>query len=84
MGATPQEIRFLARHDSAARVFETIPDATAFLKMPDFDFSNPTEKYVYQITYSDGAEFDRQVDSLESLRLLHEQTAKLATHMASL
>jgi hypothetical protein len=84
LGATPQEIRFLARHDSAPRVFETIPDATTFLKTPDFDFGNPTEKYVYQITYSDGAEFDRQVDSLENLRLLHEQTARLATHMAIL
>jgi hypothetical protein len=84
LGATPQEIRFLARHDSAPRVFETIPDATAFLTKPDFDFGRPTEKYVYQITYSDGAEFDRQVDSLENLRLLHEQTARLATHMASL
>ena len=43
LGATPQEIRFLARHDSAPRVFETIPEATAFLKKPDFDFANPTE-----------------------------------------
>jgi len=84
LGATPQEIRFLARHDSAARVFETIPDATAFLKKPDFDFSEPTETYLYQITYSDGAEFERQVASLEHLRQLHEQTDILASHMASL
>ena len=84
LGAIPQEIRFLARHDSAPRVFETIPDATAFLQSPDFDFGNPTETYVYQITYSNGAEFERQVDSLEDLRRLHEQTDKLASHMASL
>jgi hypothetical protein len=84
LGATPQEIRFFARHDSAPRVFETIPEATYFLNEPDFDFANPTERYVYQITYSNGAEFERQVDSLDDLRRLHEQTDKLAAHMASL
>ena len=84
LGATPQEIRFLARHDSAPRVFETIPEATRFLKKPDFDFADPTERYLYQITYSNGAEFERQVDSLDDLRRLHEQTDKLAAHMASL
>ena len=84
LGAIPQEIRFLARRDSAPRVFETIPEATSFLKTPDFDFGNPTERYVYQITYSNGAEFERQVDSLDDLRRLHEQTDKLAAHMASL
>jgi hypothetical protein len=84
LGATPQEIRFFARHDSAPRVFETIPEATIFLNEPDFDFANPTESYVYQITYSNGAEFERQVDSLDDLRRLHEQTEKLAAHMASL
>ena len=83
-GAIPQEIRFFARHDSAPRIFETIPGATEFLKSPDFDFGNPAETYLYQITYSNGAEFERQVDSLEGLRRLHEQTDLLAAHMASL
>ena len=83
LGAIPQEIRFFARHDSSPRVFETIPDATAFLRRPDFDFNKPTETYVYQITYSDGAEFERHVNSLAELRRLHDQTEKLANHMAS-
>jgi hypothetical protein len=83
LGAIPQEIRFIARHDSSPRVFETIPDATAFLQKPDFDFSNPTETYVYQITYSNGTEFERHVDSLSDLCRLHDQTEKLANHMAS-
>jgi hypothetical protein len=84
LGAIPQEIRFLGRHDSAPRVFESIPDATAFLREPDFDFATPTETYVYQITYSNGAEFERHVVSLADLRRLHEQTHRLASHMASL
>ncbi|MCC6125907.1 MAG: hypothetical protein IT426_13155 [Pirellulales bacterium] len=84
LGATPQEIRFLARHYSAPRIFATISAASAFLKKPDFDFRNPTETYVYQITYSNGTEFERVVDSLDYLRQLHEQAEKLASHIASL
>ncbi len=81
MGALPQEIRFIARHDSAPRVFEKIADATAFLAKPDFDFSKPVETYVYQITYSDGKEFEREVSTLDRLRELHQQTDRLAQHM---
>jgi hypothetical protein len=84
LGATPQEIRFLGRRDSGPRIFETIPAATAFLKKPAFDFGNPAETYVYEITYSNGAEFGRHVDSLKELRALHQTTEKLAAHMASL
>jgi hypothetical protein len=84
LGAIPQEIRFIARHDSAPRVFESISDATLFLKKPDFDFGNPAETYVYQITYSNGTEFEREVDTLGDLCRLHEQTDLLAAHMASL
>ncbi|NLF08249.1 MAG: hypothetical protein GX594_09755 [Pirellulaceae bacterium] len=83
LGATPQEIRFFGRRESSPRTFETIPEATSFLQKPDFDFQNPTETYLYQITYSNGAEFERQVESLEELRALHEQTDMLANHIAS-
>jgi hypothetical protein len=83
LGATPQEIRFLARQDSLPRVFETLADATRFLEKPDFNFNNPAESYVYQITYSNGSEFECVVESLDSLRRLHGQTEKLASHMAS-
>jgi hypothetical protein len=84
LGATPQEIRFIARHDSSPRIFDCISKATNFLHNPDFDFTNPKEIYLYQITYSNGTEFERQVDSLDELRQLHEQTEKLAAHLASL
>jgi hypothetical protein len=84
LGAIPQEIRFIARRDSVPRVFETIGDATAFLDKPDFDFNSPLESYVYEITYSDGTEFERPVGSLEELRASHQQTDLLASHIASL
>lgn len=84
LGALPQEIRFIARHDSAARVFETIGDASTFLDNPDFDFAAPVESYVYQITYSDGSEFERAVVTLDELRMLHAQTDRLASHMGAI
>lgn len=83
LGALPQEIRFFARHDSAPRVFNAIAAAAHFLKKPDFDFGSPAETYLYQITFSNGSEFERQVDSLENLRSLHRQIEQLASHMAS-
>jgi len=84
LGALPQQLRFIARHDSDPRVFESIADATAFLKRPDFDFSKPSERYVYEITYTDGSEFEREVASLGELRALHAETDRLAAHMSAL
>lgn len=84
LGALPQELRFLCRKSSGPRVFETIPEASAFLNDPRFDFSSPTEGYLYEITYSDGTEFQREVATLDQLRLLHKQIERLATHVAAL
>ncbi len=84
LGAIPQEIRFVSRRESSPRTFETIAEATSFLHNPDFDFQNPAESYLYQITYSDGTEFERHVDSLELLRRLHNHTDMLASHMTSI
>jgi len=58
LGALPQEIRVIARQASAPRVFESVADAAVFLDQPDFDFGDPQETYVYQVTYTDGSEFD--------------------------
>lgn len=84
LGALPQEIRFIARRDSTPRVFETIPEATAFLDRPDYNFSGATETYVYQITYTDGSEFESVADSLERLRSLHKELEALASHVSKL
>jgi hypothetical protein len=84
LGALPQEIRFIARNDSASAVFESILDATAFLQDPRFDFDDPTRSYVYQITYTDGTEFERTVPSLDELKRLHGEIESLAQYVASL
>lgn len=84
LGALPQELRFLCRRSSRPRTFETISDASAFLDAPRFDFSSATEGYLYEITYSDGTEFQREVATLDQLRVLHQQIERLATHVAAL
>ena len=82
--ALPQEVRFIARRDSAPTTFATISEAASFLESPRFDFSSPAEGFVYQITFSDATEFERAVSSLDRLRHLHSQIALLEEHMAKL
>jgi hypothetical protein len=84
LGALPQEIRFRSQRQSKPVAFETIPEATAFLEDPQFDFSDPTENFLYEITYSDGREFERPVGSTDELKALHQQIERLAQHMAAL
>lgn len=69
---------------SKPAVFETIADATAFLAAPSFDFSVPVENFIYEITYSDGTEFERPVTSVEELRVLHLQIERLARHIGTI
>ncbi len=84
LGALPQELRFVMQRQSEPVVFESIPEATEFLKNPTFDFNSPAENYIYEITYSDGSEFERPVRSLEDLRKLHHDMDRLAQHIMSL
>jgi len=84
LAALPQEIRITARHSSAPRVFDSIAAATAFLERPEFDFARPSQSFLYEITYSDGSEFDREVATLTELRDLHEQVHRVARHVESL
>jgi hypothetical protein len=68
IGALPQEITVIAQKDSKPEVFETIEAATAFLASPSFDFSSPTDHFIYQVTYSDGTDFERGFESIEEVR----------------
>lgn len=84
LGALPQEIRILAQRQSKPEVFETITDATAFLQNPKFDFSNLVENFIYEITYTDGTEFERMLATIEEVKTLHQDLERLAIHMGSL
>ncbi len=84
LGALPQEIRFISQWQSKPVIFESITEATKFLKRPTFDFDSPHESYVYEITYSDGTEFERLVGTLDEVRELHREIDRLAKHVAGL
>ena len=84
LSALPQEIRFVLRHDSMPLTFKTVTAATNFLKAPEFNMTSPMESYLYQITYSDGSEFEKSVSSLKELKELHKQIEILTEHMNSL
>lgn len=84
LSALPQEIRFVLRNDSKPVIFKNVVEASDFLESPEFNMDYPTESYVYEITYSDGTEFERAVDSIEELKKLHEQIVILTDHMNAL
>ncbi len=84
LGALPQEIRVRSQKQSNAAIFESVAAATEFLDEPTFDFSAPTENFIYEITYSDGSDFERQVSTLDELRALHHAIERLTEHVTSL
>ncbi|RKZ46933.1 MAG: hypothetical protein DRR16_09890 [Candidatus Parabeggiatoa sp. nov. 3] len=81
LSALPQEIRFILRHDGAPLIFESLAEASQFLKKPNFSMGKPQKSYLYQITFSDGSEFEKTVTSLEMLKQLHQQIELLASHL---
>lgn len=81
LSALPQEIRFQEANKSEYQSFESIKKATEFLKDSEFEYKEGDESYIYEITYSDGYEFSREVDSLTKLRELHTELVKLINHM---
>jgi hypothetical protein len=84
LSALPQEIRLALRQDSMPVCFESVASATVFLQDPTFEMTSPLESYLYQVTYSDGSEFEQSVSCLEELRILHSQIERLTLHMNTL
>ena len=84
LSALPQEVRFVLRQDSNPVVFESLAEATEFLQEPVFAMDVHIESYLYQVTYSDGYDFERTAMSLDELKGLHGQITALAKHMNSL
>ena len=82
LSALPQEIRFVLRRDSEPVTFKSVDAASEFLKAPEFDLDTPNDSYVYEITYSDGAEFIKEVDSMAELERLHTQIQLLVEHFS--
>lgn len=84
LGALPQEIRLIGQRQSKPEIFETIAQASAFLQKPTFNFSQFAENFIYEITYTDGTEFERTLGTISEVETLHREIERLAAHMGSL
>jgi hypothetical protein len=83
LSSLPVEIRIRESLVSDAQVFETVEQASAFLRSPRFTRTGDSRNYMYEITYSDGSEFSRSLNDIDGLRGLHSQLLRLVDHMAS-
>lgn len=84
LSALPQEIRIILRKSSEPIVFDSVAKTSRFIENPQFDIDVIYESFVYEVTYSDGTEFVKEVDSLSELRDLHREIEVLEAHMSSL
>ena len=84
LSAKPLEIRFVETAHSEAARFESLAEAAGFLENPEFSYDDAQATYRYEVSYSDGYEFARDVASLSELKELNDQIAELADHMEQL
>lgn len=84
LSSAPLEFRIVGHLLSKPMVFETVDAVSDFLAKPEpaFDFSDPSKRFSYQVSYSDGTEFEQELDSVDELKTLHQEIAALAAHMA--
>jgi len=84
LSALPEEIRLILRHESTPLTFRSLSDVTTFLESPSFVMNTPRETYLYQVTYTDGSEFEETIFTFEKLRELHNEVRLLCDHMMQL
>lgn len=83
LSARPQEIRIVEEHHSEPVCFDNVEDASLFIENPEFSHlgERGTASYVYEISYSDGTEFSRELPAIADLRELHNNLLQLVHHM---
>jgi hypothetical protein len=84
LSALPQQICIGQSSHTKPLIFLSVQEAAKFLKNPEFGNEIDSVTYEYQVEYSDGTDFEREVGSIDKLRELHVQLANLSTHMESL
>lgn len=86
LSSAPLEFRLIGIKQSKPLFFDSVDKMTAFLhsQNPSFDFCDSVEHFIYQIDYSDGTAFEREVTSFDELLKLHREIAVLTAHMANI
>lgn len=84
--AAPQEIRIFSLARSEPVVFDSIQTAAVFLSndTPAFPDAGEISEYEYQVSFSDGSEFSRTLNSLEEVREVNSQLLLLVEHVNKL
>lgn len=82
LATAPQEIRIWPLARFGPVVFESISAAAEFLKnaTPVFPGKGDVSHYEYQVSFSDGSVFFRELDSLDAVRDLNQQLLTLVKH----
>lgn len=86
LSAMPQEIRLYLLTKTGPIVFHTTGEVRDFLAT-EVDWSalgGEQSEYVYDVVYSDGAQFSVTASNIDELRRLHRQVETLERHMSSL
>jgi hypothetical protein len=86
LAAMPQEIKLYVLTRTGPLVFQTTEEVRAFLESEvDWsDLGGEQYEYVYDVVYTDGAEFSVTAFDVEELKQLHNQVETLERHMSSL
>jgi hypothetical protein len=80
--ATPQEIRIYSVEKFGPIIFDSILKAEEFLslKSPEFSTKKEISQYEYEVTFSDGSEFSRSLQTLKDVRELNRNLLQLVNH----
>ena len=84
--ASPQEIRLYALKRCGPVVFDSIDKATHFLsaKSQNFPAAEGADHYEYEVSFSDGSTFFRELNSLDEVRAVNAQLLALVKHFSAL
>lgn len=84
--ASPQEIRIYALARCGPVLFDSIEKATEFLsnEKPSFPSAGEAKHYEYEVSFSDGSNFFRELQSLEEVRIVNGQLLALVQHFSTL
>lgn len=84
--AAPQEIRIYSLARCGPVIFDSIQTAAVFLSNtnPDFPAAGAVSQYGYEVSFSDGSEFSRILNTLEEIREVNTQLLQLVNHVNQL
>lgn len=84
--ATPQEIRIFSLSRCGPIVFDSIQNAAIFLSNinPKFPAAGQISQFEYEVSFSDGSEFSRSLNTLDEVREVNFQLLQLVKHVNQL